>query len=115
MSLCNKGFNIPGEVAMKVLKICTGTWENESRDQRELDICRELGAETIVLAKGNAEDKGREDSVNGFKVLRYTTRPLSNIPISVNRILSILQWAKYTSTLKADIISGHDNAIGYLY
>ena len=93
---------------MKVLKICTGTWENASRDQRELGVCRELGAETVVLAKGNAEDKGREETVNGFGVFRYTTRPYNHIPVAVNRILSIFQWAKYASTLNADIISGHD-------
>ena len=93
---------------MRVLKVCIGTWANASRDQRELGVCRELGAETIVLAKGNAEDKGREESVNGFKVLRYTTRPYKHIPVPINRVISIFQWAKYASTLNADIISGHD-------
>lgn len=93
---------------MKVLKICTGTWENESRDQRELGVCRELGADVFVLAKGNAEDYGREDEVNGFPVRRFTTRPYAKLPVSINRIISILYWAKYTSTLDADVISGHD-------
>lgn len=93
---------------MRVLKICIGTWANASRDQRELGVCGELGAETLVLAKGNPEDRGREESVNGFKVLRYTTRPYKHIPVSVNRVISIFQWAKYASTLDADIISGHD-------
>lgn len=93
---------------MRVLKICTGTWENASRDQRELNVCRELGAETVVLAKGNREDRGREDTVDGFTVFRYTTRPYKHIPILVNRVLSIFQWAKYAGTLDADIISGHD-------
>lgn len=93
---------------MKILKICTSTWENASRDQRELSVCRELGAETIILAKGNAKDRGRADTVNGFHVLRYTTRPYTHIPVPVNRLLSIFKWAKYASTLQADIISGHD-------
>lgn len=93
---------------MRVLKICTGTWENASRDQRELGVCRELGMEPIVLAKGKAGDRGREDTVNGFQVLRFTTRPYKRIPVSVNRVISIFQWAKYASTLNADIISGHD-------
>lgn len=102
---------------MKVLKICTGTWENASRDQRELGVCRELGADVLVLAKGNAEDYGREDEVNGFPVRRFTTRPYAKLPISINRVISILYWAKYASTLDADVISGHDIAgwtIGWL-
>ena len=93
---------------MRVLKICTGTWENASRDQRELGVCRELGADIIVLAKGNIDDRGRKETVNGFSVVRYTTRPCKKLPISINRIFSILYWAKYASTLGADVITGHD-------
>lgn len=93
---------------MKVLKICIGTWENASRDQRELGVCRELGADVLVLAKGDANDRGREDIINGFPVRRYTTRPYKYFPVSINRIVSIFQWAKYASTLDANIISGHD-------
>lgn len=93
---------------MKVLKICTNTWENASRDQRELGVCRELSMDTVVLAKGNADDKGREDSVNGFPVFRYTTRPYAKVPVGLNRVLSIFQWAKFASSLNADIITGHD-------
>ena len=93
---------------MKVLKICIGTWENASRDQRELNVCRELGADVLVLAKGNPEDRGRKDEVNGFVVRRYTTRPYAKLPTALNRVISIFQWAKYVSTLGADVISGHD-------
>ncbi|MBO4649758.1 MAG: glycosyltransferase [Clostridiales bacterium] len=93
---------------MKVLKICIGTWENASRDSRELSVCRDLGAEIVVLAKGNADDRGREDEVNGYKVMRYTTRPYKKLPVGINRIISIFQWAKYAATLKADVITGHD-------
>ena len=93
---------------MKVLKICAGTWENASRDQRELGVVRELGAEVLVLAKGNTEDRGREESVNGFPVHRYTTRPFSRLPNPVNRMLSIFQWARYAASFRADVISGHD-------
>ena len=93
---------------MRVLKICLNTWEKESRDQRELNVCKELEMDTVVLAKGNADDRGREEYVNGFRVYRYTTRPISNVPTLVNRIISIFQWAKYASELRADIITGHD-------
>lgn len=93
---------------MKVLKICIGTWANASRDQRELSVCRELGFDVLVLAKGNAEDRGRQEQVNGFSVLRYTTRPYANLPVPINRLISIFQWAKFASTLEADVITGHD-------
>jgi glycosyltransferase involved in cell wall biosynthesis len=93
---------------MRVLKICIGTWQNASRDQRELGVCRELGADISVLAKGDVGDRGRKEQVNGFPVLRYTTRPYSKLPVSVNRVISVFQWAKYVSTLGVDVISGHD-------
>ncbi len=93
---------------MRVLKICTGTWNNASRDQRELNICKDLGMEVIVLAKGDASDKGREDNVNGFCVFRYTTRPINRIPVMINKAISFFQWARFASSLEPDIISGHD-------
>ena len=93
---------------MKVLKIALSEWKNASRDARELKVCMELGAEVVVLAKGNAQDRGREDLVNGFRVLRYTTRPYPTIPVVLNRIISVFMWAKYAATLDADVISGHD-------
>ena len=93
---------------MIILKICTGTWNNASRDQRELNICKDLGMEVIVLAKGDVADKGREDNVNGFCVLRYTTRPFPRVPVILNRLISIFQWARFASSLEPDIISGHD-------
>ena len=91
-----------------VLKICCSTWENESRDKRELSVCRELGADVLVLAKGNSEDKGRIDYVDGFEVRRYSTRPLKHVPNAINRIFSLVTWARYAKKLKPDIISGHD-------
>lgn len=94
---------------MKVLKICGSEWKNASRDERELSVCRELGAEAMVLAKGAAEDRGRLDEVDGFPVYRFTTRPLgSHFPNTVNRILSILLWAGFTRKLQPEVISGHD-------
>ncbi|MBR3376589.1 MAG: glycosyltransferase [Mogibacterium sp.] len=93
---------------MKVLKICTGTWGNASRDQRELNVCRDLGAETVILAKGNEDDRGREDDVNGFRVFRCSSRPYKQLPVPINRFFSVFQWARFASKLEADVITGHD-------
>lgn len=92
-----------------VLKICAGTWDNASRDKRELSVCQELGYDTLVLAKGNANDHGREEDVEGFQVRRYSTRPLGNkFPEPINRALSLFTWARYARKLRPSIISGHD-------
>lgn len=103
----------------KVLKICCNTWKNESRDKRELTLYQECGATVCVLAKGNENDKGRLDTVDGFDVYRYTTRPLGvKIPNIVNRVLSVFVWAHFVREIKPDVISGHDLSgllIGWLY
>lgn len=93
---------------LKVLKICCNDWKNASRDKRELSVCRELGMNVQVLAKGSTDDRGRIEEVDGYEVRRYTTRSFSKLPNSINRILSLFIWAKYAKKLKADIISGHD-------
>ncbi len=93
---------------MLVLKIACVEWHNESRDKRELDVCRELGASVCVLAKGNVGERGAEDSVDGFRVYRYTTRPVRFFPTKINRFISIFAWASFARKLGADVISGHD-------
>ena len=102
----------------KLLKITIDEWRNASRDKRELSVCRELGMDVFVLAKGNLEDRGRMDNVDGFDVIRYTTRPLGlHIPIIINRIASIFYFAHNARKIDSDIISGHDLAallIGWL-
>lgn len=103
---------------MRVLKVCASEWINASRDERELHLCEESGAEVCVLAKGSPDDRGRIDHVDGFRVYRYTTRPFSKLPSGVNRIISVLLWARYIRKIKPDIISGHDlvgATIGLLY
>lgn len=100
-----------------VLKICAGEWINASRDERELSVYRELGADTVVLAKGGPNDRLKEDEVDGFRVLRLTTRPMSNLPIALNRIMSVFLWAEYVKKLQPDVISGRNLgglAIGWL-
>lgn len=96
--------------AKRVLKIDLNPWHNASRDMRELSLYEELGADVEVLAKGDVDDRGRIDYVKGFKVHRYTTRPLGQkVPRLINRIISVFSWASFVrKKLKPDIISGHD-------
>lgn len=90
-----------------VLKIAGSLWENASRDQRELSVVKELGADVIVMAKGDVT--GKRENVNGFEVYRVTTRPLGGkVPNVINRIISLFVWAKHVNRIKPDLISGHD-------
>lgn len=92
-----------------VLKIVGSEWENASRDKRELSVYEELGFKVVVMAKGKEKDKGYIDNVDGFKVLRYSTRPLgSKFSKNINRFVSLFLWAYYARKLKPDVISGHD-------
>ncbi len=92
-----------------ILKVCSSTWDKDSRDRRELSVYRDLGNEVAVLAKGNAGDKGREEMVDGFKVYRYTTRPMGEgAPNFINRFAALFTWASFIKKLSPDVISGHD-------
>lgn len=104
---------------MRVLKIVCGTWENASRDKRELAVCRELGCDVAVMAKGNPGDDGRKDNESGFDVYRFSTRPLGTASWlnPLNRALSLWIWGRKAARFEANIISGHDLTgllIGYL-
>lgn len=103
----------------RVLKICSNSWENASRDKRELTVCRELGMETVVMAKGAPGDSFREDEVDSFPVFRFSTRPLGTARwlTPLNQVLSLFIWGWKARKFRADIISGHDLPglfIGYL-
>lgn len=92
-----------------VLKICIFPWQNASRDKRELSACRELGLTPLVMAKGEETDWYREDGVSGFRVLRFTTRPLGKkILAPLNWVATMLCWAWCARKLKPTVISGHD-------
>ena len=94
---------------MKLLKICCSKWVNESRDYRELSVYREEGADITVLAKGEVGDKPARDTVEGFDVFRYTTKPLGEkIPSPINKLVSLFQWASFARKQRPDIVSGHD-------
>ncbi len=106
-------------MSKKLLKIVIQEWKNASRDERELSAAKEAGFSISVMAKGGAGDKFRKDSVAGFDVYRFSTRPLgSNKYFSnLNRVVSVFKWAHYVKTFRADVISGHDFIalfIGYL-
>lgn len=102
----------------KVLKIYAGDWINQSRDKRELTVCRELGATVEILAKGEEFDYGKLQVIDNFTVHRCGTRPLGEkVPNSLNRIVSVFIWASYARRLRPNIITGHDLsglAIGWI-
>ncbi len=93
---------------MLVLKICCSEWKNASRDKRELSVCRDIGADVYVLAKGKSSDKGRKEEVDSFDVYRYSTRPFSFLPVRINQIISMFLWARFARKLQADVITGHN-------
>lgn len=92
-----------------VLKICIFPWQSESRDKRELSACRELGLTPLVMAKGEEGDWYREDEVSGFRVLRFSTRPLgTKVPAPLNWVATMVCWAHCARKLHPAVISGHD-------
>lgn len=92
-----------------ILKIAGNEWNNASRDKRELSVYKELGHNVLVMAKGKEHDYGRVENVDGFKVLRYTTRPLgTKIPKGLNRLFAIIEWTYYARKINPDVISGHN-------
>lgn len=92
-----------------VLKICIFPWQNASRDKRELSACRELGLTPLVMAKGEEGDWYREDEVSGFRVLRFSTRPLgTKVPAPLNWVATMVCWAHCARKLQPAVISGHD-------
>lgn len=99
----------------RVLKICLSVWENESRDKRELSLAQELGAEVMVMAKGDRT--GELDRIDGFIVYRVSTRPVPFFPQFLNKLAAIFIWTYHAQKLKPDVISGHDLVallIGYM-
>ncbi len=94
---------------MTVLKVVAYDWKNASRDKRELSVYKELGHEVLVMCKGNPDDYMRKDIVDGFDVLRCTTRPLgTKVPLIINRIVSGLIWIKFIRQINPDVISGEN-------
>ena len=93
---------------MKMLKIHAGTWENASRDKRDLSAAIEAGFDVAVMAKGESGDKMRQTEIDGFKAYLCDTRPLKKLPNSVNRIVSAIKWSGYIRKYRADVLNCHD-------
>lgn len=89
------------------VKITTGSFHNASRDKRELAVVQSLGLKTLVVAKG---DSTVVKEIDGWKVHALSTRPIGHLPIltKLNRLLSLLTWAYYIRSLKANYLSCHD-------
>ncbi len=95
---------------MKVLKISPIPWDRASRDQRELAALKESGVECLVFSKGGPKDKARKTEIAGFPVYLYDARPFGNARrlSPLNKAVTILRWARYIKTYRADILSCHD-------
>lgn len=96
------------DMTKKIIKVNSNEFKNSSRDERELNVYKELGASVLVVAKGIQDNHKQIDNVNGFDVMRLGTRPLKIAPSFINRALSIIIWARIIRALKADVLSGRD-------
>lgn len=100
------------EKSVKVLKICTGTWENASRDKRELSAYKEAGAEVVVMAKGKTTDRFYHEIVEGFDVYRFSTTILKRCNYlfakKINYAVCTVFWSFYARRFRADVLSCHD-------
>jgi glycosyltransferase involved in cell wall biosynthesis len=92
---------------LKFVKIVPNSFENATRDKRELSVVAEFDCDIIVVAKGTSFNIEIED---GYKIHRLSTRPLGTLPglVRISSIMSLLTWAYYIRKLRADCISGHD-------
>lgn len=91
---------------MRFVKLMISPFENASRNKRELSVVSKMGAEIIIVAKGDENEICEKE---GYTVHERTTRPLGNSGLitRVNRVVSIYTWARYLRSLKADYISCH--------
>lgn len=92
---------------VKFVKVVPNSFENASRDKRELSVVEEFDCEIIVVAKGTRHIIEKKD---GYIIHRLSTRPLGTFPglVRISSMMSLLTWAYYIRKLKADCISGHD-------
>lgn len=93
----------------RVVKICCGKWLHESRDMRELSVYSELGAEVLVMARGESGDLFKEETINNFRVFKFSSVFFKNKSLHLlNGLVMIFKWSFYARSLHADIISCHD-------
>ena len=93
----------------KLIKICPTEFNNESRDIRELLVCKELGMNICVIAKNTGKDIKQEEIIGDFRIIRCTTKPLGEEYFHIiNRCCAFFLWVKAVRKESPDIISGHD-------
>lgn len=89
------------------LKISASSLINASRNKRELGVVRDLGLDTLVMAKG---ERPGMISVDGWECLVMSTRPFGEHKLltRLNRVASLATWAVRARRLRPSVISGHD-------
>lgn len=100
---------------MTYLKIVCAEFKNQSRDERELSVARELKMDILVVAKGDRKKDCKIETRSNYKLCYYTTRYWgeSRLLIPFNRIFTIFLWSARIRKLNPEIISGH-NLMAYL-
>ncbi|MCE1168344.1 MAG: glycosyltransferase [Sphingobacteriia bacterium] len=89
------------------VKLLINTFDNASRDKRELSVVRDLGYPIHIVAKGETNSIIQIDD---WTVNCRTTRPLGQYYFlnKLNRVVSLFTWAIYVRKLNASVISCHD-------
>lgn len=97
------------------LKVVPGDWRNSSRDRRELKAVQELGYNTLVIASTKESAKKINDKVEGFDVIRVSTRPFGNsrFAAKIGHLYGFMSMINAVSKIDCEIISGH-NYLGVL-
>ena len=65
---------------IKIVKVCIGEWKNQSRDEREMTLLQELGAEVVIVAK--TSDIEKSEIINGLKIEKISTKPIKFKPLT---------------------------------
>ena len=100
----------------KVLKVRVGSWNNETRDKRDLAAAMEAGFDVAVVAMGQAGDRMRLGQIDGFPVYFCDMMPFRKYK-ALNKLLYPLRWAHDIRKYGADVLNCHDLralVIGYL-
>lgn len=92
---------------IKIVKVCIGEWKNQSRDEREMTLLQELGAEVVIVAK--TSDIEKSEIINGLKIEKISTKPIKFKPLTFfNKGVGFIKWILYVRKKNADILSCHD-------
>lgn len=100
----------------KLLKIYLDSWNNATRDKRDLSAAMEAGFDVAVMAKGKAGDRMRRGETEGFTVYFCDLKPFPQNRL-INKLLYILRWTRDVRKYSADVLNCHDLkalVIGYL-